>query len=102
VLFVSAPDTAHPAAGWFKRNNPVREFDEIQRLVKLGFLVRTRADERAPDAAQRDRAFASGAQWVSTDHFAADLPAATRVAFPGGATVRPNPLNGEKTGTLAP
>ncbi len=102
VLFVSAPDTAHPAAGWFKRNDPVREFDEIQRLVKLGFLVRTRADGSKPEAVQRERAFASGAQWVSSDHFAAGLPAADRVAFPGGKMVRPNPLNGEKTATLAP
>jgi hypothetical protein len=100
VMFVSAPDTGHPAAGWFKRNNPAREFDEIQRLVKLGFLVRTRADESAPDAVQRERAFASGAQWVSTDHFTAG--AAERVAFPGGAMVRPNPLNGEKSAALAP
>jgi hypothetical protein len=97
VLFVSAPDAAHPAAGWFKRNDPMREFDDIQRLVKLGFLVRTRAD-----AGQKERAFASGAQWISTDHFAADLPAAARVAFPEGAMVRPNPLTGEKSGRIAP
>jgi hypothetical protein len=102
VLFVSAPDRAHPAAGWFKRNDPRREFDDIQQLVKRGFLVRTRADESTPDAAQRERAFASGAQWVSTDHFAAGLPAAIRVVFPDGGMVRPNPLNGETIGTLAP
>lgn len=97
VLFVSAPDAAHPAAGWFKRNDPLREFDEIQQLVRQGFLVRTRAD-----AGQKERAFASGAQWISTDHFAADLPAAARVAFPEGLLVRPNPLIGEDSGPVAP
>ncbi len=102
VLFVSAPDPEHPAAGWFKRNDPVREFDEIQKLVKLGFLVRTRADSTRPDAKQRERAFESGAQWVSTDHFSAELPAAVRVAFPGGAMVRPNPLNGETNPRIEP
>ncbi len=89
LMFASAPDETHPAAAWFKRNDPVRGFDEIQRLVKTGFLVRTRADEGKPDAAMRDKALASGAQWISTDHFAGP----GRVAFPGNRTVRGNPLH---------
>lgn len=97
VLFVSAPDAAHPAAAWFKRNDAEREFDEIQRLVKAGFIVRTRAD-----FAQQARAFESGAQWVSTDDFAAELPADKRVVFPDGKTVRPNPLTGGNLTTIAP
>lgn len=102
VMFVSAPEVDHPAAAWFKRNDPVREFEEIQRLVKAGFLVRTRADSGGPDAVQRERAFASGAHWVSTDHFAAEVAEDERVVFPGGAMVRPNPLTAEGVGLLKP
>jgi Phosphoinositide phospholipase C, Ca2+-dependent len=96
VLFVSAPDITHPAAAWFKRNDP-RDFEEIQRLVKQGFIVRTRADFTV-----KERAFDSGAQWVSTDHFSADLPPDQRVAFPGGKLVRPNPLTGGNVKAVDP
>lgn len=71
LLFVSVAAT-HPAAAWMKRNDPVGSFDEIQTLVRDGFLVRTRADSgtieaRQNDPQRRDRAFASGAQLISTD-----------------------------------
>ena len=71
LLFVSVPRT-HPAAAWMKRNDPIGSFAEIQSLVRTGFLVRTRADAgtteaRANDATRRDKAFASGAQLISTD-----------------------------------
>lgn len=88
LLFASAPDAAHPAAGWFKRNDPVRGHAEIAALVQAGFLVRTRADTRAPDPAMKEKAFTSGAQWISTDHFAGPDP----VAFEGSKTFRPNPV----------
>lgn len=102
VLFVSAPDAAHPAAAWFKRNDAPREFDDIRKLVKDGFLVRTRADSSGPDAKLREKAFESGAQWVSTDHFAADLPADKRAVFPSGKMVRPNPLTGDNLKAVEP
>ena len=88
LLFASAPSAEHPAAGWFKRNDPVRDHDGILALVKAGFLVRTRADTRQPDPAMKEKAFTSGAQWISTDHFAGPAP----VAFEGGKTFRPNPV----------
>jgi len=71
LLFVSVART-HPAAAWMKRNDPVGSFDEIQSLVREGFLVRTRADSgtveaRAGDTTRREKAFASGAQLISTD-----------------------------------
>ncbi|RYD33949.1 MAG: hypothetical protein EOP87_10080, partial [Verrucomicrobiaceae bacterium] len=94
VLFVSAPDAGHAAAGWFKRNDAALEFDDIQKLVKEGFLVRTRADSSGPDAKLREKAFESGAQWVSTDHFAVDGPVEKRVVFPDGKMVRGNPVSG--------
>ena len=63
----------HPAAAWFKVNDPIKDFDKIQRLVKAGFLVRTRADADTKQArkgavAQHDKALASGAQFISTDY----------------------------------
>lgn len=88
LLFASAPDATHPAAAWFKRNDPVRDHAGILDLVKAGFLVRTRADTRQPDPAMKEKAFTSGAQWISTDHFAAPDP----VAFDAGKTFRPNPV----------
>jgi hypothetical protein len=90
LMFASAPDDRHPAAGWFKCNDADRQHAQIQRLVRAGFLVRTRADTRDADPALRDRAFASGAQWISSDHFAAADD--TRVVFEGNRTVRANPL----------
>ena len=100
ALFVSvAPD--HPAAAWMKRNDPVRGFDEIQRLVKAGFLVRTRADAdtvqaRKNDTTQRDKALASGAQFISTD-YAEPRPelSSYQVRLPGGIVARSNPVSGD-------
>ena len=72
VMFATvAPD--HPAAAWFKLNDPIKDFDRIQHLVREGFLVRTRADAdtrqaRSGDVVQRDKALASGAQYISTDY----------------------------------
>ncbi|WP_169977527.1 Ca2+-dependent phosphoinositide-specific phospholipase C [Tautonia rosea] len=108
VMFADAGSTDHPAASWFKRNDPIGQFDEIQRLVRAGFLVRTRADAdtrqaRSGDTTQRDRAFASGAQFVSTDYPEPD-PRFTeyRVTLPDQAEAIPNPVAlGSDTGGQA-
>jgi hypothetical protein len=100
VMFTTvAPD--HPAAAWFKINDPMREFDRIQQLVRQGYLVRTRADadtrqSRANDVTQRDKALASGAQFVSTDYPEPDRRFSDySVRLPGGFVARPNPISGE-------
>ncbi len=99
LLFVSVPPD-NPAAAWMKRNDPIGGFDEIQRLVKAGFLVRTRADlptqqARANDPAMRERALASGAQFISTDYPEPDLKLSPyRVQFERGQIVRANPVVG--------
>ncbi len=101
-LFVSvAPE--HPAAAWMKMNDAITDFDRIVSLVRAGFLVRTRADtdtieSRRNDTTRRDKAFASGAQFVSTD-FPEPRPEFSDyvVRFPGGSTHRPNPINGVRT-----
>ena len=72
-------------------NDPVGEFERIQRLVRQGFIVRTRADAntveaRTGDVTRRDRALASGAQLVSTDYYlsAAHFGQDYVVRVPGG------------------
>jgi hypothetical protein len=99
VMFASvAPD--HPAAAWFKRNDPVGDFDKIQKLVRSGFLVRTRADAntaqaRENDGSMRDKALASGAQFVSTDYPEPNLKFSPYVVrLPGDVVARANPVSG--------
>ena len=75
-MFTNSPE-GHPAAAIMILNDPVGQFDEIKRLVKAGYMVRTRADAdtreaRENDTRRRAAAFASGAQAVSTDYY---LPA---------------------------
>ncbi len=102
LLFASVARD-HPAAAWMKRNDPVGAFDEIQALVREGFLVRTRADgetreARKNDTAKRDRALASGAQFVSTDFPEPDPRFSDyAVTLPGGVVARPNPISASGT-----
>ena len=95
-MFTNAPE-GHPAAAVMIINDPIKNFARIQRLVKAGYLVRSRADAdtreaRANDTRRRDQAFASGAQAISTDYY---LPATHfgndyQVAIAGG--IRCNPV----------
>ena len=99
AAFVAVPPE-HPAAAWMIVNDPVRDFDLIRQLVGRGFLVRTRADAdtieaRRNDPERRDRALASGAQFVSTD-FPEPRPdfSPYRARLPGEVVARPNPVCG--------
>jgi len=98
-LFVSV-GADHDAAAFMKLNNPVGQFAHIQEMVRGGFLVRTRADggtdeARNNDTSQREKAFASGAQFVSTDYAEPDPRFSDyHVRFEGGIVVRANPVNG--------
>lgn len=102
LLFVSPADEKSPCAAWFKCNDPIKEFDRIQKLVKLGFVVRTRSDTDGPDSNMRAKAFASGAQWVSTDCYDAAQPAGSRVIFDGDTLVRSNPVSTKTPVIIAP
>lgn len=92
-----------PDAAFVKMNDPTgSNVERIQDLVARGYVVRTRADgdtleARANDTTQRDAAFASGAQWVSTDfpgRGSADyLGSPYFVELPSGTTARCNPIN---------
>ncbi|MCY2984013.1 MAG: phosphatidylinositol-specific phospholipase C1-like protein [Planctomycetota bacterium] len=98
VMFASLSES-HPAAAWMKINDPIRDFEKIQRMVSKGFLVRTRADaetqqSRTNDTIQREKAFASGAQFVSTDYPRADPRFSEySVQFASGSMVRINPIS---------
>ena len=75
-MFTNAPE-GHPAAAIMIINDPIGQFEEIQRLVKAGYMIRTRADSDTREARDNDTrrkvaAFESGAQAVSTDYY---LPA---------------------------
>jgi len=70
-------EAGEPGSAVLIVNDPVADFARIQQLVARGFIVRTRADAdtleaRRDDTTRRERAFASGAQVVSTDYY---LPA---------------------------
>jgi Phosphoinositide phospholipase C, Ca2+-dependent len=98
AMFAPLAETDAGAA-FFKVNDPIADFDRIQKLVKAGFLVRTRADEatknaRTNDSTRRDKALASGAQFVSTDYPEARKEWSDyQVRLPGNAVARPNPVS---------
>jgi hypothetical protein len=99
AMFVSVPSD-HPAAAWMKINDPVAEFDHIRELVKAGFLVRTRADAdtvegRKNDPSRREKALASGAQFISTD-FPEPRPELSvyQVRLPENRRAQLNPVSG--------
>lgn len=96
VMFVNAPEDS-PAAAYLTLN----ETSDIPRItddVKKGFIVRTRADAdtveaRANDTSRRDKALASGAQYVSTDYMRPDTRFGDYQArMPDGVVASCNPV----------
>jgi hypothetical protein len=76
VMFVNAPEDS-PAAAYLTLNEALTDTAHITADVQLGYLVRTRADAdtveaRSNDTTRRDKAMASGAQYVSTDYMQPD------------------------------
>jgi hypothetical protein len=91
LMFTSA-DPGDPDAAFVRVNDPIEGGDLITELVQQGYLVRTRSDvpgEEAVtgDTTRREAAFASGAQYVSTDMYRPDptLGSDFVVELPGGA-----------------
>jgi hypothetical protein len=101
AVFTRGPEGA-PDAAVTEVNDPRGTGQaEIQRLVRKGYLVRTRSDE--PMATIRDKdytrlgiALDSGAQWVTTDFPVAGMAARYDSDFvaklPGHTPVRCNPV----------
>jgi hypothetical protein len=98
VLFTDSP-AGTPEAAFMKRNNPLSSPGDIENLVKLGYMVRTRADAdteqaRSGDTTQRDAALSSGAHFISTDYPVPNLDFSDyQVTLPGGRIARCNPVN---------
>ncbi len=97
VAFVNI-DEASPAAGYITLNEPKEQAARIAAAVKAGLIVRTRADAdtreaRANDTTRQTAAFASGAQYVSTDYMAPDTRFGPYVAkLPGSGKARLSPV----------
>jgi hypothetical protein len=95
MLASVAPE--HPAAAFRKLNDPFGQFDEIRKSVEKGLIVRTRTDAstfqaRKNDTTRRDKAFASGTQFVSTDYWNPDPRFSDyQVRFENDKFVRINP-----------
>ena len=95
VMFVNT-DERSPAAAYITLNEAQDPAEQarIRADVAAGFLVRTRADAdtaeaRRNDVARREAAFASGAQFVSTDYMEPDSRFGPyEVKMPGGVVAR--------------
>jgi hypothetical protein len=90
-----------PDAAFIKKNDP-GDTAELQRLVKKGYIIRTRADipidtVLSRDTSMRELAFASAAQIVSTDYPAYGMSSRWdwdyAVQLPGAAVARCNPVS---------
>jgi hypothetical protein len=110
AMFVNT-DEASPAAAYLTLNEAQKpsERARIRRDVAAGYLVRTRADAdtveaRRNDTRRRTAAFASGAQFISTDYMEPDLRFGPYVVrMPGGLAARLMPVSTlSKVGKTAP
>lgn len=96
AMFVNIEETS-PAAGYITLNEPKADATRIAAALKAGVIVRTRADAdtveaRTNDRSRQEAAFASGAQYVSTDYMIPDTRlSGYAVSLPGGGKGRVSP-----------
>jgi hypothetical protein len=98
VCFVNSPSEDASEAAYLTLNEPLELQARIRKDVRDGYIVRTRADADTYEARKNDRtrqvlAFASGAQYVSSDYMQPDArfgPYETHL--PGGGVARRNPV----------
>ena len=97
AAFVNTDRFEAPYAAYVTLNDPAKDGPRIAEALKLGMVVRTRADadtveSRTGDRSRREAAFASGAQYISTDYMTPDLRLSDdSVALPGGGAGRRAP-----------
>jgi hypothetical protein len=100
AAFVNTDRFDAPYAAYVTLNEPARDALRIVEALGRGMVVRTRADADTVEARTGDRgrpaaAFASGAQYISTDYMTPDLRLSDFVVtLPGGGTARRAPLPG--------
>jgi hypothetical protein len=97
VIFTNA-EPGTPDAAFVEQNDGTPE--QIQVLVKQGYLIRTRTDDGTEEArsnnhARAERALQSDAQLLSTDYPSSEPATWTGffVGLPGGLIARCNPAN---------
>ncbi|MBI1340173.1 hypothetical protein GC169_08195 [bacterium] len=97
-----------PDAAFVMWDDPIANQEAIRKAVADGFIVRTRTEQdtvepRVGDTAKREAAFASSAQFVSTDYYKPNPAFGDfSVAMPGGAIARCNPQRtAERCGGVA-
>ena len=99
AMFINT-DESSPAAAYITLNEPLTQSGRIAAAVRVGLIVRTRADADTVEARSNDRkpqvaAFNSGAQYVSTDYMTPDKRFSSYEAhLPGGGVARLNPVDG--------
>ena len=108
MMFVNARE-GRPEAAFRIVNEPIRDFHYIRKLVRAGYLVRTRADANTREAREGDytkmkAALASGAHFISTDYYLPNPAFGTgyQVKLPGNRPGRWNPLLAPPTDGLSP
>jgi hypothetical protein len=100
AAFVNTDRLDAPYAAYVTLNEPARDALRIVEALGRGMVVRTRADADTVEARTGNRgrpaaAFASGAQYISTDYMTPDLRLSDFVVtLPGGGTARRAPLPG--------
>lgn len=89
----------NPDAAVVHLEDPFGDSEEIERLSKLGYIIRTRADANTREAllndtSRRDAAFSSGSHYVATDFPEPSEPAHPEyfAQAPGGTPARCNPV----------
>ena len=98
MMFVNA-EPGRPEAAFLIMNNPVRDQALIQERVKLGYLVRTRADANTMEARKNDysrfeAALKSGAHFITTDYYLPNPNFGTdyKISLPEGKVAICNPF----------
>jgi hypothetical protein len=98
AAFVNTDRFDAPYAAYVTLNDPAKDALRIIEALGRGMVVRTRADADTVEARTGDRgrqaaAFASGAQYISTDYMTPDLRLSDFVVtLPGGGTARRAPV----------
>lgn len=93
VMFVNVQQ-GNPAAAFMIVNNPIKNQENIQQMVKKGYMVRTRADAGTIEARNNDytkfqAALSSKAQVITTDYYLPSklFPSTYKIAFDGGGYI---------------
>ena len=102
-LFFTSAEPGAPDAAFVRVDDPIGDADVLAEALAAGYLVRTRSDTPgvealAGDVTRRDAALASGAQYVSTDHYAESQDPGTGflVRLPGDVVVRCSPVTADE------